>query len=303
LIMPKTSSRAITSAAGTADTIEIIAKVEFSISELYEIIRKTNACLVWGGSLGLAPADDKIIQIERILNLDPEPQLLASILAKKLSVGSKYVLIDIPYGKSAKVSKTGALKLKRKFEKIARDFNLKLKCILTDGSQPIGNGIGPVLEIQDILAVLRQEENRPLDLEKKSLKLSAMILEMTGKAKKAKGIVLAKKILESGEAFEKFKEIIEAQGGHLNHLPLGKFSHELRAEKSGKIIEIDNKKINLLARILGSPADKGSGIYLHNHKNQKIKKHSVLLTFYAESKDKLEEALRFYKKLIPVRIK
>jgi AMP phosphorylase len=305
LTIPKTSSRAITSAAGTADVIEAVAKVEFSIPQLYKIIKKTKACIVWGGSLGLAPADDKIIQIERLLNLDPEPQLLASILSKKLSVGSEYVLIDIPYGKSAKVLKNKALHLKKRFEKLARYFNLNIKCVLTDGSQPIGNGIGPVLEIRDLLAILRQEPNRPLDLEKKSLMLAALLLEMTGKAKKRKSKEMAKKILQSGKAFKKFQEIIKAQGGSLSNgkLKLGSFSKEIKASRTGRIMEIDNKKINFLARLLGCPADKRAGIYLYKHKNSKVKKGTTLMTFYAESEEKLKEALVFHKKIKPIKIK
>lgn len=303
LIMPKTSSRAITSAAGTADVIESIAKVEFSIQDLYKIIKKTNACLVWGGSLGLAPADDKIIQIERLLNLDPEPQLLASILAKKLSVGSKYVLIDIPYGKSAKVSKNKALYLKTNFEKLARDFKIKIKCVLTDGSEPVGNAVGPVLEMIDILKILKQEKERPLDLEKKSLMLSGILLEMTGKAKNGQGKKIAEKILKSGEAFKKFQEIIKAQGGNLKNLKLGKFSRDIIAEKPGRIIEIDNKKINFLARMLGCPVDKGAGIYIYKHKNQKINRRDKLLAFYAESDGKLKHAIDIYKKIKPIKIK
>lgn len=301
LIMPKTSSRAITTAAGTADVIESVARVDFSVEEIHRIIKKTKGCMVWGGSLGLAPADDKIIQIERMLNLDPEPQLLASILAKKLAVDSKYVLIDIPYGKSAKVSKAEALVLKNKFEKLASEFNMNLKCVLTNGSQPIGNGIGPILEIRDIISVLKQEPERPLDLEKKSLMLSGLLLEMTKKTKKGKGLELAKKILSSGRAFKKFQEIIRAQEGHLNNLELGKFSQEIKTKKSGKIIEIDNKKINFLGRILGCPADKSAGIYLHKHLHDKVKNKETILTFYAESEEKLKEALKFYKKIKPVK--
>src|SRR3989344_2670640 len=182
LTIPKTSSRAITSAAGTADVIETIAKVDFSISELKGIITRVNACMIWGGSLGLAPADDKIIQVERLLKLDPEPQLLASIMAKKIAVGATHVLIDIPCGKTAKVTRQEAVKLKKNFLDLSRYFKIKLECVLTDGSQPIGNGIGPVLEMRDVLAVLKQSPSRPIDLEKKSLFLSAGLLELAGRA-------------------------------------------------------------------------------------------------------------------------
>jgi len=305
LKMPKTSSRAITSAAGTADAIECLASVDFSIKEIKKIIKKNNACMVWGGSLGLAPADDKIIQIEKLMNLDPEPQLLASILSKKLSVDSKYVLIDIPYGKSAKVSKSQAIKLKDKFEKLGQSFKIYLKCILTDGSQPIGNGVGPALEMKDVLAVLRQDLSRPLDLEKKSLLLAGTLFEMTGEAEEGRGIELAEKILESGKAFKKFKKIIKSQKGSVSdsRLILGKFSKDIFSGKSGEIIELDNKKINLIARILGSPADKGAGLYIHKHCQEKIQKNNKLMTFYSESDEKLEEAVKFYKKLHPITIK
>ena len=301
ITMPKTSSRAITSAAGTADVIESIAHVDFSIKELKKIVEKTNACLAWGGSLGLAPADDKLIQIEKRLNLDPEPQLIASILSKKLAVGSTHVLIDIPYGPGAKVSKSQALKLKGKFLKLGRQLKLTLKVVLTDGSQPIGNGIGPALEIKDVLSVLRHNDF-PIDLEKKSVMLSGVVLEMLGKAKKGKGRKLAQDILNSGQALAKFKEIIEAQGGKIDGLPEAAYSRVIASHKDGIIQHIDNKKINSLARTLGSPLNKKAGLYLHKHVGESIKKGRPLLTLYAESEDKLKEALVYVKETPPIRV-
>ncbi|MBU2459161.1 MAG: thymidine phosphorylase, partial [Nanoarchaeota archaeon] len=179
LIFPKSSSRAITSAAGTADVIETIARVDYEVSELKKIVRKVGACMIWGGSIGFVPADSKIIQIEKSLNIDPPSQLIASIMSKKLAAGSKYILIDIPYGKNAKVNKKEALNLKRKFEYLGKYFKRKLKCVLTDGNQPIGNGVGPALELIDVIKILNPKEQGPQDLEKKSLLLSGEILEMT----------------------------------------------------------------------------------------------------------------------------
>ena len=295
LIMPKTSSRAITSAAGTADVIEAIAKVDFSMKELKKIIKKTNACMIWGGSLGIVPADSKIIRIEKALRIDPESQLLASIMSKKLSMGSKYILIDIPYGKNAKVSKQKALVLKRKFEYLGRYFKKKLEVVLTDGSQPIGNGIGPILELIDVIKILDPKQEGPRDLEEKSLFLSAELLELSGKAKKGKGLELAKRILDSGKAFEKFKQIIKAQKGKLKKLQPGKFHKDLLAHKNGKVRKIDNKKINFLAKLAGCPGDKLSGIYLYVHKKYRVKKGDRLLTIYAETPSRLREALKYLK--------
>jgi len=296
LIMPKTSSRAITSSAGTADVMETIAKVEFSTSELKKIVKKTNACIVWGGGLGMVPADSKIINIEKMLKIDPESQLLASIMSKKLAMGSKYILIDIPYGKSAKVNKSKALRLKKKFEFLGRHFKKKLKVVLTDGSQPIGNGIGPVLEMLDIIKILDPSQQGPKDLEQKSLFLAGELLEMTGKAKKGKGFELAEEILYSGKAFEKFKQILREQKGSIKKIHLAKFKKDILARKSAKISEIDNKKINLLARIAGCPVNKSAGLYLHFHVGEKINRKEKILTIYSESRSRLKQAVKFYKK-------
>lgn len=293
LKIPKTSSRAITSAAGTVDVIETIAKVDYSIEKIKKIIKKTNACFVWGGALGLAPVDDKIIKIGRIVRVDSQSQLLASILSKKISVGSKYVLIDIPYGKSAKVSKLKGEKLKTKFLKLGKQFNLKMKVVLTQGSEPIGRGIGPILEIQDILKILKRD-NGPKDLENKSIFLSGELLELTGKSKKGKGEKLAREILESGKAFSKFLEIIKEQDGKINPFKIPPFSYLIKAKKKIKIKHLDNKLINRLARTAGCPEDKLAGVYLNKKKNETANKGETILTIHTTSKEKLKYAKEFY---------
>jgi len=290
------NNKAITSAAGTADTMEVLAQVGFSVDKLKKILKKTNAFLVWGGAMGMVPADEEIIRIEKELKIDPEAQLLASIMSKKLAVGSHYILIDIPYGENAKVSLSKAVKLKKKFEKIGKYFKKKLEVVLTKGDQPIGNGIGPVLEMIDVLKILDPKQQGPKDLETKSVFLAGKILEMTGKAKKSQGIKKAEEILSSGMAYKKFKQIIQAQDGAIKKLIPGKFKHNILSDKNGKILEINNKLINLLARIAGCPTDKSAGIYLYAHKYDKIKKNEKLLTIYSESESRLNEAVKFYAK-------
>jgi thymidine phosphorylase len=300
IIMPKTSSRAIISAAGTADTIESIAPVNLSINDLKKVVKKTNACLVWGGSLGLAPADDKLIRVEKILRVDPEAQLIASILAKKISVGSTHVLIDIPYGEGAKVSKERGEKLAKLFTIIGGKLGLRIKTILTEGKEPIGNGIGPILEMKDVLRVLKQD-NSPKDLEEKALLLAGNIIEMVGKAKPGKGILKAKEALYSGQAYKKFSEIISAQGGDAKAwLPESKFHHTVLSSHSGIIQKINNQNMNYLARIAGCPIDKASGIYIYKHVNQKVEKGEKLVTIFSESKPKLNEAIKFFNKQRPI---
>ena len=299
VVMPETSSRAITSAAGTADTVESIAKVDLSIKELKRIVKKTGGCLAWGGSLGLAPADDKLIRVEKLLRLDPKPQLIASILAKKLAAGSKYILIDIPYGEGAKVNHNDAKKLKLTFEEISHMLKLKIKVVLTDGSQPIGNGIGPTLEMNDVIKVL-QRNNPPKDLEEKSILLAGMILEMTGRAGKNQGAGKARQLLDSGKAFEKFLEIIKEQKGDINSIKIAPYSYTVISKKPGKVAHIKNHEISYLARIAGCPLDKKSGLYLYKHKHERVAKGEKIMTIYSESKHKLNEAIRFYKKSAPI---
>jgi len=218
LTIPKTSSRAITSPAGTADTMEVLAHVEFRIDDLKDIVNKVGGCIIWGGALNLAPADDKIIRAEYPLSIDPEGQVLASVMAKKKSVGSDYVLVDIPVGKGAKIENNDtAAKLAQKFIELGKRLGIYVECIITDGSAPIGAGIGPALEARDCLLVL--DNKGPIELMNKSLDLAGILLELSGSVKRNHGRSAAEKLLTSGRAKKKMMEIIEAQGGDPNVMP------------------------------------------------------------------------------------
>lgn len=304
ITMPKTSSRAITSPSGTADCMEVLCNVSFSPSQLRSIVHKTNACIVWGGTLGFAPADDKLINIEKMLHLDPEPQLLASIISKKLSVGAKYAIIDIPYGLSAKVKdKKGALKLKKKFEVVGKNVGIKIKCFLFHESEPRGNGVGPLLEAREVIEVLSGQSDG-YHLRRLAIEMAGDIFELIGKCSKGRGKVLAEKILSSGKAYEKFKEIVAAQGGEVkkfSSLTPGKFSKDIIAKNNFVIKAMDIKRINQLAIIAGCPSRKASGLYLHKHLGNKVRKGEKILTIYSQSKAELDEAVKFYSHIEPVR--
>ncbi|UCH12349.1 MAG: thymidine phosphorylase, partial [Candidatus Omnitrophota bacterium] len=289
----------ITSPAGTADTMEVLAEVSFPLNKMKKIVEKINGCIVWGGALNLAPADDKIIKVERPLGIDAESQLLASILAKKLSVSSTHIIIDVPAGKGAKVKdKQAAVLLKKQFENIGKRLKRHVRVIITDGSQPIGNGIGPALEARDVLRVLMRDKQRPLDLEKKCIMMAGDIFEMVGiKNGKEK----ARHILDSGKAYMKFKEIIKAQGGNPDITPkelsLGRYRHIVKARKSGKISVIHNGRISHIARIAGAPQYKGAGVYIFKHVGDKVKKGDKLFKIYSKSMTKLnyaKELLQMY---------
>ena len=292
--MPKTSSRSITSPSGTADTMEVLANVTFPISKMKDIVLKTNGCIIWGGSLNLAPADDKIIAVERPLEIDAESQLLASIMAKKQSVSSTHILIDIPIGKNAKIkSRREAIKLKGKFEKIAKKLKKRVIVMMSDGSQPIGNGIGPALEARDILWILKRDPRMPLDLEKKCLAMCAKMFLMLGVKH---GYRKAREILDSGMAYKKMMEIIKAQGGkeiNPENIKIGNLAHDFLSPKNGRVSQIDVMAISRIARIAGAPKDKGAGIYIHKHVGDLVKKGEKLFTIYAEGRHEYNYAKEF----------
>jgi len=296
--MPKTSSRAISSPAGTADTMEALAQVSFDVHEIEHIVHKTNGCIVWGGAVDLASADDKMIKVRNPLRLDPNGLLLASIMAKKKAVNASHVLIDIPVGKGAKIeSKREAKILKRKFIELAKDLGIKIKIIITSGEQTIGNGVGPNLEARDVLNVLMGKN--PRDLREKAIKMATIILKML-KVKNAKSKVLDS--LNSGKAYEKMKEIIKAQKGNIfrpDQLKLGKFRRDVHADKSGKVIEVNNKDVSKIARTAGAPQDKTAGIYLYKKLKDKVMKNEVLFTVYSDSKKRLEYASELIKERNP----
>src|SRR3989339_843020 len=295
LTIPKTSSRAITSPAGTADTMEVLAPVSLSADKIKEIVKKHGACLVWGGGLNLAPADDKLLQVSYPISLEPYSKMLVSIMAKKVACGVTHLVIDMPVGKTTKIPDMATAKdLERKFKYLAGKFKIKIKVIMTKTEDPVGRGVGPALEARDVLRVLQQKDNYPADLANKAIHLAGELLELCGKAKKGEGATMAWKTLESGKAWAKMQDIIKAQGGNPNVQPddivIGACKKYFNAEKSGKITFTDNKMINVVARILGAPADKLAGVYLNKEFNDKVKKGERLFTLYARSKDRIKLA-------------
>ena len=266
MLCPKTSSRAITSPAGTADTMEVLANVELPFEQLAGIVRDHRACLAWGGSAHLSPADDVLISVERPLSLDSPGQMVASILSKKIAAGSSHLVLDIPIGPSAKVrSMPDAQRLRRLFEYVAGRMGLSLDVVITDGRQPIGNGIGPVLEARDVMRVLENDPRAPVDLRQKALRLAGRLIECDPDVRGGDGFAIARDILDSGRALAKMNAIIQAQGTKSfdhNNPQLGRLSFEVRAPVAGVVTGIDNFQIAQMARLAGAPKVKGAGVDL-----------------------------------------
>ncbi|MFX3626058.1 MAG: thymidine phosphorylase family protein [bacterium] len=294
LTMPKTSSRAITSPAGTADTMEVMTNVNLSMQEIKKVVEKEGGCVVWGGTAKLSPADDMLIKVEKALDIDSEGQLIASVLSKKVAAGSNHAIIDMPVGETAKLrSIDAANELKVEMEKVAHAIGLKLKVVITDGSQPIGKGIGPALEARDILAVLRNEINTPVDLKERALLLAGEILELSGKVESGDGNDKARELLESGKAYEKFMAICKAQGG-FKEPKLAKYQHQIKAEHAGTVMKVDNRKLAKIAKLAGAPEDKAAGIDFLTPVGTKLEKGQTLYIVHANSRGELDYSLEYY---------
>ncbi|MDO8998139.1 MAG: thymidine phosphorylase family protein [Bacteroidota bacterium] len=293
--IPKTSSRAITSPAGTADTLETMTMVNLNAKQIKEVVAKENGCFVWGGSVNLSPADDVLIRIERALDVDSEGQMIASVLSKKVAAGSTHVVIDIPIGKTAKVrTEEDAEKLKYYFTVVGKAIGIKVKVLFTDGSQPVGRGIGPSLEAMDVLSVLRNEKNAPQDLKERALLIAASIIELADKSKKGNGILKATEILSSGKAYKKFMAICKAQGG-FKEPKFSQHKREVLSKKSGTVIEIDNRRLAKIAKLAGAPHDLTAGVLLFTPLKTKVKKGDVLFNIYSETSGELNYALDYLK--------
>ena len=293
IAMPKTSSRAITSPAGTADMMETLAPVALDVAAMKRVVEQEGGCVVWGGAVRLSPTDDILIRVERVLDLDAEGQLVASILSKKIAAGSTHLVLDMPVGPTAKVrSHEAAETLSQTLLQVADHFGLRTKIIVSDGLQPVGRGIGPALEARDVLAVLQNRSDAPSDLRNHSLMLAGSLLELTGAAADKQGMALAHRTLESGRAWAKFQRICEAQGG-MRTPPVAPYRKNIVASETGVVDRIDNRRLSMVAKLAGAPEDKAAGLEIHVRVGERVIEDQPLYTIHAQSTGELEYALEF----------
>jgi len=293
LVMPKTSSRAITSPAGTADMMETLAPVALGEAQLRAVVAKEGGCIVWGGAVDISPADDILIGIERALDLDCEGQMIASVLSKKIAAGATHLVVDVPIGPTAKVRSAAAAQgLSEGLGAVAKAFGLQVRILQGSGLQPIGRGLGPALEARDVLAVLKGDKGAPQDLRARALELAGTLLEMSSKARDGMGATLAATVLDGGGAWRKFQRICEAQGG-IRIPPLASFRKDLTATAEGVVTAIDNRRVSRLAKLAGAPEDRAAGIEMHIRIGDTVARGQPVCTLHAESAGELAYALAY----------
>lgn len=301
LLIPNTSTRAITSPAGTSDILEVVMPVKLTKEKVLEVVKKTGGCMFWGGSLEISPADDVIINVERSLEIQEFQKVLVSIVAKKIAMGINHVLIDLPYGKGAKLKgPEEALMLDREFKKLFKKVGIECETLRRMIKGPDGPAVGPNLEIKECLKILERDENRSLELECTVLNMASRLFESTKKVKEGEGKKFALEILDSGKALEKFWEIAFAQGAQKkiksSEISPGNIKHDVISTKNGVVKVLCNAELVRIARELGNPKIKEAGIYVHKMPGSKVEKGDVLITVYATTPARMHNA----KKVIDV---
>jgi thymidine phosphorylase len=293
LTMPKTSSRAITSPAGTADVMETLTRIDLDLPQMRKVVEREGGCFVWGGSLSLSPADDILIRVERPLDIDSDAQLVASVLSKKIAAGATHALIDVPVGPTAKVrSDEDAGRLQTLLEQVAAALGIQLRVVRTHGTQPVGRGIGPALEAHDVLAVLRGAASAPVDLRMRSLALAGELLEFCGHSLPGTGHSEAWRLLDSGAAWDKFQAICEAQGG-LRTPGVAALRSPIVAERSGYVAGIDSRRLARVAKLAGAPDAATAGLELHVGLGDPVERGQPLFTLHAQAPGELTYAKEY----------
>ncbi|MHA1686445.1 MAG: AMP phosphorylase [Candidatus Heimdallarchaeaceae archaeon] len=303
LLIPKTSSRAITSPSGTADTMEVLCDVNFSADEILEIAPKSRGMLVWGGTLDLSPLDEIVIhKVEQPLGIDPHSQMLASIFSKKVSTGVDYLVLDIPTGEGTKMpTREDAIKYAQEATDLGRRLGIQVEGALSYGEQPLGRAVGPALEAREALETIMGKG--PTSVFEKSIELAGILFEMAGLAQPGQGHILAAEYIQKGKTKAKMEEIIGVQGGDPNvkpeDIPLGEHRVDIFAPRDGYIVKVSNSAVKKICSAAGTPSHKQAGVYLHKKIGEFCKKGDKLMTIYSDSEGRLTEAQNLAMNLSP----
>jgi AMP phosphorylase len=293
ILIPKTVTRAISSASGTADAMEVLAPVSLTTLQIKKVVEKAGGCIAWGGAVDLAVADDKLIKIRNPLRLDPEGLVVSSILAKKKAEGVKHVLIDVPLGRGAKVEDIEKARfLAQNFKNIGGHLGLDIHCIISDGATPLIRTIGPALEAKTVIETLRGKGSPALA--EKACIIAGMLVSMVDGVSEEKGIEIAKRQLKSGKALKKMREIIDAQGGDpevkAEEIEIGAVTKSFYTAEECTVSHVDNRNLAMISRALGAPANKKAGVILACGRGEKLKRGQELFKLVTTDKAKLDFA-------------
>lgn len=303
--VPMISGRGLGHTGGTLDKLESIPgfNTNLSVKKFEAVLKKHKAALI-GQTKEIAPADKLIYSLRDVTGtVESIPLITASIMSKKLAEGIDGLVLDVKTGSGAFMkSQNQSEELAKSLVNTAKSFGKDCIAVISDMNQPLGNYIGNWLEVLETIEILR--DGKKNDLTELSLILSGLMIYLGGKSKSIdEGIELAIKILKSGEAYEKFIDIVKAQGGDFKLLlnpdnyPKSKFTFELKSNKKCYLKEIDTYQVGMAALELGAgrlkkedKIDFKAGIKFYPKIGEEIKKGEVIFELFSDSQEKIDKA-------------
>ncbi|MBQ7005668.1 MAG: thymidine phosphorylase [Clostridia bacterium] len=310
----KMSGRGLGHTGGTIDKLESIDGFCTSLSpEIFiDKVKKHGICVV-GQSGDLAPADKKIYALrDATATVGSMPLIASSIMSKKLAAGASCIVLDVKTGSGAFMkTPEDAEALSEKMVNIGKSAGRKVAAVISDMDTPLGKNIGNSLEVIEAVEVLKNGESS--DLREVSLVLAGNIIALAEGISADEGIKKATAQLESGAAYEKFREFISAQGGDLRQIddpslfkqPL--YSSDVLCAEDGFIGSMNAEMIGSASVILGAgrvkkddPIDHSAGIILHRKTGDRVLKGEKIATLYTDSKESFDSAEKLIRQSITV---
>lgn len=309
----KMSGRGLGFAGGTLDKLESISgfRIDLSAEEFFETVKKTGISVI-GQTGNLAPADKLLYALRDVTaTVDSIPLIAASVMSKKLAAGSDKIVLDVTTGSGAFMKNTrDAKKLAKHMVAIGNHAGKETVAILTGMEEPLGFAIGNNMEVKEAIEVLKGDG--PEDVKEVSVALAGMMLSLgLENVSHSQGKRMAKKALSSGQAFEKFKEMVQAQGGDIRYVEHPEFFErdafegEVLAAEDGFLSGMDTEKIGVAAGLLGagretkdSVIDMSAGIYLEKKIGDTVKKGEPIAICYAGTKEKLNRGMAMFESSI-----
>lgn len=309
----KMSGRGLGFTGGTLDKLESISgfRIDLSAEEFFETVKKTGISVI-GQTGNLAPADKLLYALRDVTaTVDSIPLIAASVMSKKLAAGSDKIVLDVTTGSGAFMKNTrDAKKLAKHMVAIGNHAGKETVAILTGMEEPLGFAIGNNMEVKEAIEVLKGDG--PEDVKEVSVAIAGMMLSLgLENVSHSQGKRMAKKALSSGQAFEKFKEMVQAQGGDIRYVEHPEFFErdafegEVLATEDGFLSGMDTEKIGVAAGLLGagretkdSVIDMSAGIYLEKKIGDTVKKGEPIAICYAGTKEKLNRGMAMFESSI-----
>lgn len=313
VLVAKMSGRGLGFTGGTLDKLESISgfRIDLSAEEFFETVKKTGISVI-GQTGNLAPADKLLYALRDVTaTVDSIPLIAASVMSKKLAAGSDKIVLDVTTGSGAFMKNTrDAKKLAKHMVAIGNHAGKETVAILTGMEEPLGFAIGNNMEVKEAIEVLKGDG--PEDVKEVSVAIAGMMLSLgLENVSHSQGKRMAKKALSSGQAFEKFKEMVQAQGGDIRYVEHPEFFEsdafegEVLAAEDGFLSGMDTEKIGVAAGLLGagretkdSVIDMSAGIYLKKKIGDTVKKGEPIAICYAGTKEKLNRGMAMFESSI-----